>query len=104
MSIPADLRMKKMDVATGRTWTSYEWSCGAWQAKEHIFKRVLADLRGRQTCSQGCHNLQANAQPKAVFFCAMTVLDKICGWGEEENLGGISICSLYVDVHQTCVV
>ena len=67
-------------------------------------KRELADLRGRQTCSQGCHNLQANVQPKAVFFCAMTVLDKICGWGEEENWVGslFAACMWVYTKHVLC--
>ena len=30
-------------------------------------------------------DLQANAQPKAEFSSALTVMDKICGWGEDEN-------------------
>ena len=33
-------------------------------------------------------NLHANAQLKAVFSCAMTVMDKICGWEEEQKLVG----------------
>ena len=42
----------------------------------------------------------ATAQLKAVFFYAMTVMDKICGWGETRQMGGISICSLYVGPHR----
>ena len=30
----------------------------------------------------------ANVQPKAVFSCAMTVMDKICGWEDEERWVG----------------
>ena len=65
--------------------------------KGTYFKRVLADLRGRQTCSQGCHNLQANAQPKAV-------MDKICGWSEEENWVGslFAACMWMYTKHVLC--
>ena len=33
-------------------------------------------------------NSYANVQPKAVFSYAMTVMDKICGWGEEPHWVG----------------
>ena len=96
VSLPADrtnvereiwwrTKKEKMDVATGRTWTSYEWSCGAWQAREHILNenwRIFVDDR---LVPRHATNLHSNAQPKAVFFCAMTVMDKICGWSEEEK-------------------
>ena len=29
-------------------------------------------------------NSHASVQPKAVFYYAMTVMDKICGWEEHE--------------------
>ena len=41
---------EEVDVAIGRTWTGSEWSRGAWHAR-------VTNLRGRQTCSQGCHRL-----------------------------------------------
>ena len=66
-------------------------------------KRVSANLCGRQTSSQGRHRLAANAQPKTVFSCAMTVMDKICGWGEEEKLAG-SLFAACVWVQTKCVL
>ena len=46
-------------------------------------------------------DLQVNVQPKAVFSYAMTVMDKICGWGEEEKwVGSLFFCSLCVGLHQ----
>ena len=49
-------------------------------------------------------NLQANAQPKAVFFCAMTVMDKICGWCEEEKWVGslFAACMWMYTKHVLC--
>ena len=49
MRIPADrtnvereiwwrTKKEKLDMATSRPWISYEWSCGAWHAREHILK------------------------------------------------------------------
>ena len=78
----------KMDVATSRTWTSYEWCCGAWHAREHIlneYRQIFVDDR---LVPRDASDLQATAQPKAVFSYAMTVMDKIHGWGEEEKWVG----------------
>ena len=49
-------------------------------------------------------NLHSNAQPKAVFFCAMTVMDKICGWGEEEKWVGslFAACMCMYTKHVLC--
>ena len=49
-------------------------------------------------------NLHSNAQPKAVFFCAMTVMDKICGWGEEEKWVGslFAACMWMYTKHVLC--
>ena len=55
----------RMDVATGRTRTSYEWSQGAWHKREHtLIKFFLNDrLEPRNAI-----NSLANIQPKAVFL------------------------------------
>ena len=42
---------------------------------------------------------QVNVQSKAVFSYAMTLMDKIRGWEDEEKMGGIQICSVHVDLH-----
>ena len=56
------IKKEKIDVATGRTWTSFEWCQGAWHVREYTYiqiytGRVLADLRGRRARSQRCHRL-----------------------------------------------
>ena len=41
-----------------------------------------------------------NVLCKAVFSHAMTSMEKIRGWEDEEKLGGIQICHVHVDLHQ----
>ena len=57
-----------MDVATGRTWTSYEWSCGAWHAWEHLLNAYCQIFVDDRLVPRDATNLQANAQPKTFFF------------------------------------
>ena len=90
MVVPADLthadreiwwttKKKRMEVATGTTWTCHEWSQGAWHAREYILKQYWQVFVNDRPIPIDAINLHANAQPKAVFSCAMTVMEKICG-------------------------
>ena len=61
---------EKVEMATGRRWTSFEWSQETWHAREYFLSgywQIFVDDR-------------LVPQPKAVFSCAMTVMVKICGW------------------------
>ena len=49
-------------------------------------------------------DLQANAQPKAVFSYAMTVMDKICGWDEEEKWWGLYLELVCESAPNACCV
>ena len=62
--------LRKREVVTGRTWTSNEWSQG------NEYWQIFVDDR---PVPRDATDWQANAQPKAVFSFAMTVMDKICG-------------------------
>ena len=75
---------EKMEVATGRTWTSYEWSQGAWHATEYTLNGYWQIFVHDRPVPRDAINSHANVQPKAVFYYAMTVMDKICGWEEDE--------------------
>ena len=92
-----------MDVATGRTWTSYEWSCGEWYAREHKLKEHCQVFVDDGLVPRNATDLQGNAQPKAVFSYAMTVMGKICGWGEEEKWV-VSLFAACAWVHYKCVL
>ena len=76
---------EKMDVATGRTWTSYEWSRCAWLSIEHLQKEYWQTFVDDNLLPRDATDLQATAQPKAVLSHSITVMDKICGWSEEEK-------------------
>ena len=51
-------------------------------------ERVLADLRGRQTCAQGCHQVACECTAEGRVSYAMTVMDKICGRREYQQWMG----------------
>ena len=99
MWIPADrtnverenwLRTLKdeMDVATGRTWTSYEWSCGAWHARD-IYQRSIGRSSWTTDLFPGmpsiCRPMHSRRQCSPMSPMLVTEMDKICGWSEEEH-------------------
>ena len=51
----------------------------------------------RWACSLYWH---AKVQPIAVISYAVTVMDKIDGWTDEEKKGGFKICGVHVDLQQ----
>ena len=53
----------------------------------------------RPFCRNACFR-HANVQSKAIFYHAMTIMDEIRGWEDEEKRVGFEICRLYVDLHQ----
>ena len=77
-----------MEVATGRTWTSYEWSQGAWHARDYVLNEYWKIFEEDKLVPRDAINSHANVHPKAVFSYAMTVMDEICGWREEQNWVG----------------
>ena len=95
---------EKMEVATGRTWTRYGWSQGAWHAREYVLNECWQIFVNDRLVSRDAINSHAHVQSKAVFSHVMTVMDKICGWGRRTKIGGILICSLFVDLHQSRAV
>ena len=67
---------------------------------------VLADIRGRQTWPR-VGPTHTHAQPKSVFSRAMTVMDKIERWKEEEDdeeMGWFQFRSVRVDLHKKAVI
>ena len=87
-------KKENMEVATGRTCSNYEWSLGAWHAREFFTERVFlwtTDL------------FPEVAQTKAVLSCAMTSMDQICGLGEDEKWVG-SLFAGFLWVCYKCVL
>ena len=64
-------KKEKMDVATGRTWTSFEWR--GMRGNIHIYRYILEEywqiFVHDGLVPRGATDLQASAQPKAVFIC-----------------------------------
>ena len=94
----ADWRAEKVQfkVMTGRAWPNPECSKRGRHTREYVFDecwQIFVDDRLVHT----------NAQSKTVFSHASTVMDNIDGW-EEENMGGIQICGMHVDLHKSRVV
>ena len=65
----------------------------------------MADIRGRQTWPWWLH-IHTHAQPKSVFSRAMTVMDKIERWKEEddEEMVWFQFRSVRVDLHKKAVI
>ena len=73
------------DRATGVTWTECEWCPRTLQLREYLMKELW---RRRPTLSRWRSWRQVSVQSKAVFSYAMTVMDKILGWHDEEKWVG----------------
>ena len=85
-----------MDVATGRTWTCYGWSRGAWHAREHVLKdywQIFVDYLPLPRLAGQC-TAEGNV---------LLLMDKTCGWGEEEKWVG-SIFAACMWVYSKCVL
>ena len=79
------VKKDKMEVATGVTWTESEWGPRALQLRGYLlrdFWAIFVDDRPFHSDSLYRH---VNVQSKGVFFHAMTVMDKVRGWTDEEN-------------------
>ena len=94
-------RAKKglLGVMTDRTWPDPGLSLKARNTRDYVLFRFwqdcVADRFGRREA------IPPNALeiPKSVFFCAMTVMDKVEGWTEEKWVGGFETCGVHVDLH-----
>ena len=87
---------ERMDVATGRTWTSYGWS-QRWHAREYLLNEYWQIFVDDRLVPRDAINSHANVQPKAVFSYAMTVMDKICGWGDEQQwIGSLFAACMWI--------
>ena len=77
-----------MEKASRKPWTQHEHSPSAMQLREHTLKEfgeIFGDNRPFGTESA---DREANVQSKAVLSHAMTLMDKIRGWEDEESSFG----------------
>ena len=74
-------RKHKMEKASRRSWKEDELR----ECALSKFGKIFVD--DRQFWRDACF-MHANVQNKAVFSCAMTVMEAICGWEDEEKRVG----------------
>ena len=77
-----------MEKASRRSWTECENSPRTIELIEYVlreFWEIFVD--GRPSCRDACFK-HAKVQPKAVFSCAMAIMDAIQGWQDEEKRVG----------------
>ena len=78
-------RKAKMERASGRPWTGFKCSQRTIQKRGYA-RREFWDffVDDRPFCRDACFR-HANVQSKAVFSDAMTIMDEVCGWEDEEK-------------------
>ena len=86
MDLCGELRKTKHEVAMGRTWTKREWGPRTMQLREYVLR-----------------DFWANVPSTAVFSYAMTFMDKIFGWTDEDKWVGSKITAC-MWMYTTCVL
>ena len=96
------MRVKKnrTEMTTGATRTESGWSQRSLQLRQCASRKFWVVLGDDRPFYRDSYCKCANVQPKAVFSYAMTVMDKISGWEDEENVGGFKVRGVHVDLHQ----
>ena len=86
---PVELQCPKIvEKASRRAWTEYEHSPRAMQMREYTLKEFWEIFVDDRPFGADAIFRQVNVQSKAVFSCAMTLMDKIRGWEDEERWVG----------------
>ena len=88
----------KLDKASREPWTEYEHNPRAMQLRERTLKEFWEIFVDDRPFGADAINRQVNVQSKAVFSCAMTLMNKIRGWEGEESR--VELCSMHVDLHK----
>ena len=77
-----------MEKASRRPWIQYEHSPRAMQLTEYTLKEFWEMFVNNRPFGTDSTNREANVQSKAVLSYAMTLMDKIRGWEDEESWVG----------------
>ena len=75
-------------AATGATWTKSEWGPRTLQLRECLSRELWAIFVVDRPFDSDTLHWHSHVQSKAVFSYAMTVMDKIHGWIDEEKWVG----------------
>ena len=99
-------RKDSMEVMSGRTLRYHGMNHKAMRTRTSVLHRSwrdhIVDKNGRRG-NIPPHAMAALAVPKATFSFAMTAMDKVEGWNDEEWVGS-KICCEYVDLHQSRIM
>ena len=77
-----------MEKASRRPLTEYEHNSRAMQLREHTLRESWEIFVDDRPFGSESMNRQVDVQSKAVFSCAMTLVDQIRGWEDEESWVG----------------
>ena len=80
-------RKGSMEVMSGRTWTYHGMSHKAMRTRTSVLHRFWRDHISDEHGRRGKKPPNAPAVPKTTFSYAMTAMDKVGGWSEEEWVG-----------------
>ena len=78
-------RKYKMEKASRKPWIQYERSPRAMQLREHTLKKLLAIFVDDSAFGADSLLRQVFVHSKTIFSCALTLMDKIRGWGMKKD-------------------
>ena len=76
-----------MEKASRGPWIEYECNLRKMQLREYTLKEFWEVFVGDRPLGTDSTNREGNVQSKAVLSNAMTLMDKIQGWEDEEGAG-----------------
>ena len=86
-------RKHKMEKASRGSWTENENTPRAVQLRQYTLKEFWEIFVDDGPSGADAFFRHVNVQPKAVFSCAMTLMDKIQGWEEQEKRLGFQFAT-----------
>ena len=100
-------RKDLMEYLNDRTWSNHDMSAFAMKIRTSVLNRFwrdhISDKCGLRGDMPSFVRRPFAAVPKATFSFAMTVMDMVEGWNEEEWVGVVPRC-VPVDLHQSSVM
>ena len=89
-------RKDSMEVMTGRTWHYHGMNHKIKRTRSSVLQRFWRDHISRQNGLRSDITPNALDIPKTAFSYAMTVIDKVGGWNEEEWMGSKFAACMWV--------
>ena len=95
------IRKDQLEMIIGRTWERHSWSQDALGPKNFVLNEYWHIFAHDWPVERNAVNSHADAQPKSVFFHALTSTDNVLGWAPAQERDRIPICRVYVDLHKS---